>query len=421
MKRTLYAILFGGVVMPAAAQTPIIDSWMLNTTGTAVYNVGAGNVNMTDSADITKVCYDANYVYVKSRGLANYVMGPFPGNPNTPSGQNLTWKIKRNPSAATTHTDQPSTGPLGASVNGVALYGISDARSYDPISGTNSGMGAGVWNTDAWVTEGSTMDANGNGHPQQMGQYHYHACPISLYTDPSSSHSPIIGWAFDGYPIYGPFGYTNPLSASSGVSRMQSSYQLRSITVRTTLPDGSTATPPGPALNATYPLGTYIEDYEYVNGSGTLDEYNGRYCVTPDFPGGVYAYFIATDSNGDPDFPYLIGLQYYGTVTTMEITGGSSATVPGSAVCFTPQTAGVESMDTNDALIYPNPANEVITLNLLDGTHLVTITDMQGRAVLTQTVGGGTSQLNTAHLDAGVYTVTVTGANNITYRLVVSH
>ena len=32
-------------------------------------------------------------------------------------------------------------------------------------------------------------------------------------------------------------------------------------------------------------------------GEGDLDEHNGRYCVTPDFPNGVYAYF-ATISDG---------------------------------------------------------------------------------------------------------------------------
>lgn len=43
-----------------------------------------------------------------------------------------------------------------------------------------------------------------------------------------------------------------------------------------------------------------------------MDEYNGRWCVTPEFPSGTYAYFVATDSSGDPAYPFVIGPYYYG-------------------------------------------------------------------------------------------------------------
>ena len=121
----------------------------------------------------------------------------------------------------------------------------------------------------------------------------------SAGTEPATkTHSPIIGFAYDGNPIYGPFGYLNPLDATSAIRRMSSSYALK----------GSRSN--GPAINK-YPLGTFIDDYEYTHKSGSLDENNGRFCVTPEFPQGTYAYFITIDSNQVPQFPYLLGANFY--------------------------------------------------------------------------------------------------------------
>ena len=59
----------------------------------------------------------------------------------------------------------------------------------------------------------------------------------------------------------------------------------------------------------TDPMGTYIEDYEYTEGYGDLDQYNGRFCVTPEYPNGVYAYFATIKgSAGEPKFPYFVDL-----------------------------------------------------------------------------------------------------------------
>lgn len=81
-----------------------------------------------------------------------------------------------------------------------------------------------------------------------------------------------MGYAFDGYPIYGAFGYTDPNNSGSAIKRITSSYRLRSITQRTTLPNGSTLSSSqyGPAVSASYPLGSFIQDYEYVQGIGDL-------------------------------------------------------------------------------------------------------------------------------------------------------
>ena len=111
------------------------------------------------------------------------------------------------------------------------------------------------------------------------------------------THSPIIGWAYDGNPIYGPYGYSDALNTSSSIKRIVGSYRL--VT--------SSSNRPSTTL---YPLGAFIEDYEFVNGLGDLDTSNGRFCKTPDFPEGRYCYFITVDSFGKGIFPYILGKTY---------------------------------------------------------------------------------------------------------------
>ena len=118
-------------------------------------------------------------------------------------------------------------------------------------------------------------------------------------TEPASkSHSPIIGFAYDGNPIYGAFGYENPLDSASSIIRMTSSYSING------------ARSEGPDLT-NYPIGTFVNDYTYTHKSGTLDENNGRFCITPEFPKGTYAYFITIDSNQVPQYPYILGENFY--------------------------------------------------------------------------------------------------------------
>jgi hypothetical protein len=114
--------------------------------------------------------------------------------------------------------------------------------------------------------------------------------PSVTTTNPPTVHSKIIGWAYDGCPIYGPDGYKNS-DGTGGIKRLTSSYNLKQ----------NKETP------NTY---SFIEDYEYINGLGDLDEHNGRYCITPEYPNGVYAYFCTMTNNRIPVFPYIIGDTY---------------------------------------------------------------------------------------------------------------
>ena len=121
----------------------------------------------------------------------------------------------------------------------------------------------------------------------------------NAFGDTGASHSPIIGWAYDGNPIYGSYGYSDPKNKNSAIRRLTSGYSLDTNYI-SNRPSG-------------FAPGFFIEDYKFTN-SGDLDEYNGRFCITPEFPNGVYAYFATSivDGNGNTvgSFPYFIGNRY---------------------------------------------------------------------------------------------------------------
>jgi hypothetical protein len=81
----------------------------------------------------------------------------------------------------------------------------------------------------------------------------------------------------------------------------------------------------GPPVSATYPLGRYVDDYDFY-GTGDLDKYNGRTCPTPDFPGGTYAYYVTIDATGAPAFPYYLGPQFNGAVAGGNVTAVTETT-----------------------------------------------------------------------------------------------
>lgn len=117
-------------------------------------------------------------------------------------------------------------------------------------------------------------------------------------------HSPIIGWAYDGNPIYGPYGFDT--NTGGTVRALRSGYKLAQLSNR-------------PSLSS-WKQGFFCEDFVFTE-EGDLDEHNGRYCVTPDFPNGVYAYFATisdgfVESSGPfenyklPQYPYFIGNKF---------------------------------------------------------------------------------------------------------------
>jgi len=128
-------------------------------------------------------------------------------------------------------------------------------------------------------------------------------------------HSPIVGWAFDGNPIYGPYGYSDPTDQSSSIIKLNTSYQLKPNLVYNVDSNPNPVRVDGPLLSAEA-AGNFVEDYEYVFGLGALDQYNGRFCKTPEYPDGRYCYFVTIDSTEDGNalFPYVLGPDFNSVV-----------------------------------------------------------------------------------------------------------
>ena len=292
---------------------PLLNSLIVNTTDLKSHDIPGQNTALVENAlvNFTSVIPDADSVYAHSSGIPAEVIGTWPGNPNTVTDQDRTHQIPRLPTEESSFKTETGMGSTGVWIDGVAIFNWSDGRSY---------YNQRAWNQNAVYFEGPSLDSCG-AHPPPFGEYHTHATPACLMEtagDDGSDHSPILGWSYDGFPIYGPWGYAN-VDGSGGVERMESSWQVRNITQRTHYADG-TDVANGPSV-AAIPLGAYQEDHEYVNDLGDLDEYNGRFSVTPEYPEGVYHYHVTTDADGNGVFPYVIGIEYYGSVETANTTG----------------------------------------------------------------------------------------------------
>lgn len=386
MSRSLLLIL-SIVSASALAQGPQFDYWWYNTNG-----------NMVDGilTDVESVYYDNTYIYVSSSGVPSYYQ--FGQSVFDAEDQDWTFRFPRNPQEASNKTAMGG-GPVGLLVDGSSFFNPFDARSW---------QNQGQWNQIAYYFEGSDFDGTG-GHSTPGHIYHHHVDNVELHDFDSAQHSPIIGFAWDGFPVYGPFGYEDPYNPQSDITRIKPSYQLRNMSSRTTLPDGTVAA--GPPINSTYPLGGYGEDWEYVDNSGHLDEYNGRWCVTPEYPDTIYAYFCTVDINLDPRYPYFVGpYEYYGTIAPGN-TGpnGGNVNIPINANPYTPVITGFDDTEEVEIKVYPNPASELINITT-DGSHVYTldITDMHGRLVARNIISSNITQVNIQHLSDGIYMISLT-------------
>jgi len=233
----------------------------------------------------------------------------------------------------------PTDDIIGVATNGVPIY--SPGSKFNPATTENSG--ALTWNV-AGTQVGNLLDSCG-GRPEDTNEYRYRhgnflyngfssvtetnqlfldSSPYYLnnpfgsdhlrhgsyseYPTFAPGHSKIIGWSLDGYPIYGPYAYSDPLDETSDVVLMRSKYRLKDR--------DDDILPEGRKVGA--PIGTYTQDYKFDSTlTGTLDSSNGRYCKTPDFRAGTYAYFLTfSDEDVDgappiqttiPAYPYVIG------------------------------------------------------------------------------------------------------------------
>jgi hypothetical protein len=232
---------------------------------------------------------------ISGNGVPDHTVGTFPnsGNPNTIGAVTVQYSNTLTPVSTSTSTSVAHK--IGYANNSVP---------FDPAT-AESYQNAGVWKIEAlnqtYFPFG--VDTN-NAHVQPDGAYHYHGMPEAYITKlgKGTSTMTLVGFALDGFPIYARYGYVTATDATSGVRKMNASYRMK------TTPDS------GRPSTSTVAMGTFTQDYEYVAGLGDLDECNGRFGVTPEFPNGIYHYYITEG------YPYIQRCvkgtpSYNGTVT----------------------------------------------------------------------------------------------------------
>lgn len=430
---------------------PAITNWLQNTTQLGSYYTTGNSTPISNNVLVNcqAVQYSSNWVYVTTTGVPAYVTGPFQdGNPSQAQNQNAIFKIPLNPTQNTGNLSATTGGNIGIFINGVALFDYRDGVAWNTSTNALCGGpgnppcpgGASAvmsWNRDAVPAEKPGFDCS-KGHPA-MGNYHHHQNPSAykldlnvisticdlydadgLYAIDSTAHSPLIGYAYDGFPIYGAYGYKN-IDGTGGITRIKSGYQLRAISSRTVWADG-TDVPDGPSVSTTYPLGYFREDYEFVAHTGQadyLDEHNGRFCITPEYPNGIYCYFATVDADWNSAYPYVVGPYFYGNKSA------SKVTTIGEAVTTYTSTTSILEQEIS-ANVFPNPANDllIVQVNGLNKSSVqVELLDLNGRLIKKQTINQGSTigYIDVSTIYAGNYLLRLTSLDQVkTIPIVIS-
>lgn len=202
------------------------------------------------------------------------------------SANNLNLTVVRSPSFATNTTALSQQTDNAIFLNGVILDLLS-AGCYDPSkngAAADGNVQIGCNTRDPWLLDPLSSDSsfgadNHNAHTQPNGLYHYHGNPNAMFDDnPGADGSPVIGFAADGFPIYGSYFLD---SNTGSVRKAVSGFTLRSgnrIAINGLNPSDN-------AANSAGYDGTYVADWEFTN-AGDLDECNGMEV------NGQYGYYV---------------------------------------------------------------------------------------------------------------------------------
>lgn len=280
-------------VQPAKAQEDITDAILSERSANCADYVNTYSAEVTDvqnARDFTaalEITPSGDSCVIVSNAVPNHDFNATGGFVTPLAEQDQRYSITASPEFAAEPTPLSLLYDNAVFLNGVKLdmmaagcFGVGNGRigcndmsspyRYDPLS----------------PLAGFRADEH-NAHTQPDGTYHYHGNPMALFEqDNPTGPSPVIGFAADGFPIFGSY-----IADGDSVRLATTSYRLKSGT----RPGG-----PGGAYD-----GTFIDDWEYVAGSGDLDECNGMvqdgvygYVVTESFP-HVMACFMGTP---DPSF-----------------------------------------------------------------------------------------------------------------------
>ena len=245
---------------------------------------------------------------LSGNGIPNHEVGTFPNNnnPNTIREINVNKRFTLCPEIIS-ESGLEIVGPalaIAYAINSVKFDPGTAGRCND-LGECSLAQGQGNWNIEALGHDTFNFgDDMNHAHVQPNGEYHYHGMPellIEFLGD--NQNMTLVGWASDGFPVYARFGYSNTNDSNSTIKSLIPSYRLKSQ------PDSNrpmvlTSLAGGPGQGNTSPntpiaMGAFTQDYEYVEGLGDLDQCNGRFGVTPEFPSGIY-YYVVTD-----DFPFF--------------------------------------------------------------------------------------------------------------------
>lgn len=213
---------------------------------------------------------------IASNGIPNHETGKFPNrhNPNPILPKHYAFRVPLHPQIADKLT------PTAWAWFGVAVNGVPIEPSTQEYWQEDRGSG---WKYEAIGGEADLGIDMNLAHVQPNGAYHYHGLPHGLVDELGGDGKKmlLIGWAADGFPIYTGYGLSDAKDLNSPLRKMKSSYRLKlGERLQTShAPEGEYD-------------GNFTEDFEYVAGSGDLDECNGRFGVTPEFPNGIYHYYI---------------------------------------------------------------------------------------------------------------------------------
>lgn len=236
--------------------------------------------------------------HLAGNGVPDHEVGAFPnpGNPNAITEQSISVSMPLDPALTDGRTHVGGPG-------GVGVFALNSVK-FDPGTGGACpdgaadpgdcplGGGRGRWRIEALGQDVFDFGEDENhAHVQPTGEYHYHGIPEGILERAGASDTNrrmlLVGWASDGFPVYARYCYADAMNAASAVTVCRGSYTLDDVPDR------------GRPSASWVPLGAFASDWNYTEGSGDLDECNGRVGVTPEFPGGIY-YYMATD-----DYPYF--------------------------------------------------------------------------------------------------------------------
>jgi len=236
--------------------------------------LGSYEINDDEHGTSVKVVVDGETRMITSNALPNHAVGTFPneGNPNTISAQERTWTLTTSP----TFTGAARfSREAGVAINGVKF----EPQTAERLTCT-SGEVYSIEALQGFLDFG--VDEN-NAHVQPTGEYHYHGISQNLVATAATDDPVHIGFANDGFLIY--YSPSNQYTPSFALKTEERTGTGCAYENPTTVIEQE--------MEGTAPDGSFVSDWEFVEGAGDLDACNGIEI------NGEYAY-VLTD-----DYPYI--------------------------------------------------------------------------------------------------------------------